>query len=249
MNKHVLVEICADSVDSAIAAERGGAHRIELCSDLLEGGITPSLGLLATVRGKIHLPIYAMIRPRGGDFCYTAEEFQMMEQDIAVGKQYGADGFVFGVLHPDATVDLDRTRRLVEKSAPKTVTFHRAFDMTRDLDEALETVVETGAARLLTSGGEQKAECGIPALARLVASARGRISIMASGGIVDSNVQRIVRETGVTEIHSSLRAPSPSPMLYRNEKISMGLLKGHEYERRAVREESVRRLVNAITSY
>lgn len=248
MKNQVLLEICADSVESAVAAERGGARRIELCSDLVEGGITPSVGLLCTVRQRIRIDIYMMIRPRGGDFCYTEEEYEGMARDIEVGKQHGADGFVFGILHDDARIDEERTRRLVELARPKHVTFHRAFDMTRDLDHALETVIRTGAVRVLTSGGAQKAEAGISTLARLVSSAQSRIAIMACGGISESNVHHVISATGVNEVHASLRSQSPSPMRYRNENVTMGLIKGREYERRVVRDESVRRLMSAIHS-
>lgn len=246
MKKQVLLEICADSVESAVAAERGGAHRIELCSDLIEGGITPSVGLLSTVREKIGIQLYMMVRPRGGDFSYSEEEYKAMERDIEAGKRHGTDGFVLGILHEDATVDLERTRRLVELAHPKHVTFHRAFDMTRDMDEALETVAQTGAVRVLTSGGEQKAEAGIAVLAHLVNSARKRIAIMACGGVNESNVQRVVSATGVDEVHASVRSQAPTPMRYRNENVTMGLIKGREYERRVVREESVRRLLSAL---
>lgn len=245
MSEPVILEICADSVESAVAAERGGAHRIELCSNLLEGGVTPSAGLISTVRRRLAIDLYVMVRPRGGDFCYTAEEFESMEQDVLTAKQLGADGIVFGILHEDGEVDVARTRRLIEIAQPMKTTFHRAFDMSRELSKSLADVIETGADRVLTSGGEQKVEDGMPAIAKLVQAANRRIAIMAGGGITESNVHRIMQETGVREIHASVRAHVPSPMQHRNEKISMGLAKGREYQRLTVLQDKVARLLEA----
>lgn len=248
MTDQAILEICADSIESAVAAERGGARRIELCSDLLEGGVTPSAGLISTVRNKVAIDLCVMIRPRGGDFCYTAGEFETMEQDVLTARQIGADGIVFGILHEDGEVNVARTRRLIEMARPMKTTFHRAFDMSRELDKSLADVIEAGADRVLTSGGEQRVEDGIPAIAKLVQAADRRIAIMAGGGITASNVRRIMRETGVREIHASVRVHLPSPMRHRNEKISMGLAKGREYQRATVLQDEVRRLVEALTT-
>lgn len=248
MTPPVLLEICADSVESAIAAERGGAHRIELCSDLFEGGVTPSAGLISTVRTRLGIDLYVMIRPRGGDFCYSDEEFETMEQDVLMAKHAGANGIVFGILHEDGEVDVPRTRRLVEIARPLKATFHRAFDMSRDLPRALSNVIATGADRVLTSGGEQKVEDGIPAIMRLMTVANGHITIMAGGGVTQANVRRIIEVTGVREIHASVRAHMPSPMRHRNDKISMGLMKGHEYQRVVVLQDEVQRLVESSTN-
>jgi copper homeostasis protein len=245
MSDQAILEICADSIESAVAAERGGARRIELCSNLLEGGVTPSAGLISTVRSKAAIDLYVMIRPRGGDFYYSAEEFETMQQDVLAAKQIGADGIVFGILHEDGEVDVARTRRLIEIARPMKTTFHRAFDMSRELNKSLAAVIEAGADRVLTSGGEQKVEDGIPAIAKLVQAANRRIAIMAGGGITESNVHRIMQETGVREIHASVRVHLPSPMRHRNEKISMGLAKGREYQRVMVLQEEVRRLVES----
>lgn len=244
----VILEICADSVESAIAAERGGAHRIELCSSLLEGGVTPSAGLISTVRSRVGIDLYVMIRPRGGDFCYTPAEFETMEQDALTAKQLGANGIVFGVLEEDGRVDTARTRHLVEVVRPLKVTFHRAFDMSRDLNKALEDVIAAGVDRVLTSGGEQKVEEGIASVQKLNKAANGRAIIMAGGGISESNVHRVLALSEVKEIHAALRAHVPSPMRHRNEKISMGLIKGHEYERVVVLQDKVRRLLEAAVN-
>jgi copper homeostasis protein len=245
MTDPVVLEVCADSVDSAVAAARGGAHRIELCSNLLEGGVTPSAGLISTVRSKVSIGLYVMIRPRGGDFCYTADEFETMEQDVVTAKQLGADGVVFGLLQEDGCVDIAKTRQLVTAARPLKVTFHRAFDMSRDLRRSLEDVIAAGADRILTSGAEQSVEEGIPAIAKLTRAGKGRIAIMVGGGITESNVHRVVSETGAREIHASVRVHLSSPMQYRNEKISMGLVKGREYERVVVLQDRVRRLLEA----
>jgi copper homeostasis protein len=245
MSEPVTLEICADSVDSALAAQSGGAHRVELCSNLLEGGVTPSAGLISTVRRKLNIDLYVMIRPRGGDFCYTPEEFETMEKDVLMVKQLGANGIVFGILQEDGDVDVSRTRCLVEMALPLHTTFHRAFDMSRDLSKSLEDVIEAGAHRVLTSGGQQKAEDGIRAIAKLVQDADQRIALMVGGGITRSNVHHILEATGVREIHASMRVRAPSPMRHRNERISMGLAKGREYQRSRVLQEEVRRLMES----
>ncbi len=243
MGNQILLEVCADSVESALAAQTGGASRIELCSDLLEGGVTPSAGLIATLRKKLDIDLYVMIRPRGGDFCYTPPEFEAMQADIAMARQLGANGVVFGILREDGSIDIARTRKLVELARPLNTTFHRAFDMSRHLHESLEAVIETGASRILTSGGEQKVEDGIPVIAELTRAARGRVSMMVGGGITESNVRRIVELTGVREVHASLRVSVPSPMMYRNEQVSMGSAQGREYQRAIVLQERVERLL------
>ncbi len=245
MTNQVLLEICADSAESAIAAEQGGAHRIELCSSLLEGGITPSAGLISTVRSKVGLEVYVMIRPRGGDFCYTSDEFEIMEQDVVTAKQLGADGIVFGILKEDATIDTARTRHLVEIARPLKATFHRAFDMSCDLLASLEEVIGCGVDRVLTSGGEQKVENALPMVVEIVRSANDRISVMIGGGINEANVRRLIAETGAREIHASVRAHLPSPMQHRNEKISMGPIKGREFLRTGLSADRVRRLLQA----
>ena len=242
----VLIEVCVDSVVSAVAAERGGAQRVELCSDLLEGGITPSLGLLQAARASISLPLHVIIRSRGGDFCYSDEEFDVMRRDIEIAKHAGADGAVLGVLLPSARIDITRTRQLIELARPMSVTFHRAFDMSADLQQSLDDVCQTGAQRLLTSGGEQDCLQGTDAIFDLVKSGRGRIQIMAGGGITAANVAHIVQRTGVKEIHVGLGTAVQSPMLVRNARVSLGKAPGREYHRAQVLEESVRELIRAI---
>jgi copper homeostasis protein len=243
----IVLEICADSVDSALAAQRGGAHRIELCSSLIEGGVTPSAGLMSIVRDLVSIHLYAMIRPRSGDFCYSDEEFAVMQQDIKVAKQIGANGVVFGILDHDGKVDVDRCRRLVDTARPLKVTFHRAFDMSRDLSQSLEEIIHAGVDRVLTSGAHEKVEEGLSELMQLNRAAGNRVAVMAGGGITERNVRRIMQETGVREIHASVRVPISSPMRHRNEKVAMTNLKGREYERIVVAEEKVRRLLAAAS--
>src|SRR5215472_10645265 len=168
MSESVLIEVCVDSVASALAAERGGAQRIELCSDLLEGGVTPSLGLLAVVRSKVSIGVHPIIRPRPGDFCYSDAEFEIMSRDIELAKGEGAHGVVLGILKANGRVDVERTRRLVELAQPLSVTFHRAFDVSAIPLEPFEVVGATGADGLLPPGGEQECRQGGGTIARLV---------------------------------------------------------------------------------
>ena len=247
MTDQVLIEVCVDSVASAMAAERGGAQRVELCSDLLEGGVTPSVGLMEVVRSRISIGLHPIIRPRAGDFCYTDEEFDVMCHDVESAKAAGANGVVLGILDSAGNVDIHRTRHLIDVARPLSITFHRAFDMSADLFRALEDVCATGADRLLTSGGEQTCLQGIGTIAQLVRLGRNRITIMAGGGIGLDNAAHIIERTAVTEIHVGLGSPGTSPMVYRNPRVSLGKAHGREYDRTRVLEENVRKLIHAIS--
>jgi len=247
MTERVSIEVCVDSVSSAVAAERGGAQRVELCSDLYEGGVTPSIGLLEAVRSKISIGLHPIIRPRPGDFCYSDDEINIIRRDIEIAKEARADGVVFGLLQPDGSIDIERTRALVDLARPLSVTFHRAFDMAANLDQALEDVCATGADRLLTSGGEQDCSQGADTIARLVNAAKGRIVIMAGGGIGQTNAMSIIERTGVTEIHVRLASTTSSPMIYRNPRVTLGKAHGREYQRAHVLEENVRKLSRTIS--
>ncbi len=244
----ISVEVVVDSVASARAAERGGAARLELCSSLIEGGITPAAGLIELTRAAVSIDIYVMIRPRGGDFCYDADEFGIMRADIAMAKRLGADGVVLGLLDVNANVDVLRTRELVALARPLGVTFHRAFDMTPDLSQSLEDICAAGVDRLLTSGGEQTAPQGGRVIAQLVKKSGGRIAVMPGSGIKPENARALVEQTGVREIHAGLRSSLPSPIAYRNPRISMGAAEGLEYQRFVVVEENVRRLCSAVAN-
>lgn len=242
------LEVCIDSVESAIAAERGGARRVELCSGLLEGGITPGAGLIASVRRRISIGLFVMVRPRGGDFCYTDLEFEVMQQEIEHARNLGADGIVLGMLDEEGRIDVARARQLVALAAPLPVTFHRAIDMTHDLLAAVEDVHSTGAVRILTSGGAPSVPGGVAQIARMVQAARGRIAIMPGGGVTPYNIAAIAAATGATQFHSSVRTAVPSPMIFRKQEMAMGDLRDREYQRYVVREENVRILARAMTS-
>ncbi len=204
MKKPITVEICLESVDSVIAADRGGAQRVELCANLLEGGTTPSAGTIRAARENAKIALNVMIRPRGGDFLYTDAEFASMQHDIRVAKELGADGIVLGLLRADGAVDVERTRQLVELAQPLPVTFHRAIDVSRDLLEALEDVISTGAARVLTSGGEPSVVDGAAMVAKMAEAAKGRIIVMPGCGIRRDNVLSILETTGAIEVHIAL---------------------------------------------
>ena len=216
MTRKYLLEISVDGVEKAVAAERGGAGRIELCADLSVGGLTPSRELLRAVRPTVHIPVYSMIRPRAGDFVYSAAEFAEMERSVAVATECGMDGVVLGILKKNRCVDMTRTRRLVDLARPLPVTFHRAFDEVPDFARALEAVIQTGAGRILTSAGAKTGLQGAAKLAELVTSARDRIScvgnlmrpdriiIVPGAGITHSNITDIAQKTGAVEFHAGL---------------------------------------------
>jgi copper homeostasis protein len=200
----ILLEISVETVVAAVAAQRGGAQRIELCANLRLGGLTPGEELMRLVRELVSVPIFVMIRPRAGDFVYSAEELAHMHRDIAAAKRLGMDGIVLGPLTKARRVDIEVTQELVKASEPLPVTFHRAFDDAADLDVALEDVIETGAARILTSGGAATAPAGVERLAHLVTAATDRIVILPGSGINASNALQVARQTGTRELHSGL---------------------------------------------
>jgi copper homeostasis protein len=247
MTQPLTLEVCVDSIESAIAAERGGAHRVELCGALAEGGVTPSAGLIAMVREKLSIGLHLMIRPRDSDFCYSDEEFAIMQRDILQAKQLGADGVVLGILDLNGKIDTRRTTQLVDLAAPLQVTFHRAFDMTSDLMASLRELKITGVHCVLTSGGQQTAAEGAAVLKQLVDAADNRIGIMAASGIEAENVAELLERTGVREVHASLRSAVSSSMRYQNQRVSMGASKGREYQRFVVNEAKVRNLLSAAS--
>jgi len=217
-----LVEICVDSVESATVAEAAGAGRVELCSALSEGGVTPSAGLIESVRRNIGIKVHVLIRPRGGDFFYSDGDFSVMRRDIDIAGEYGADGIVTGILNTDGTVDVDRTALLTEYAAPMSVTFHRAFDLCRDPRQALTDIIAAGAARVLTSGQAKTAIEGAALIKTLGTEAAGRISIMPGGGIDEYNIALLAATTGAREYHLSGRRQKESRMTFRRKGIYMG---------------------------
>jgi copper homeostasis protein len=209
MKRKYLLEISVETVEGAMAAEHGGADRIELCGELSMGGITPSAALMSAAREQVHLPIFAMIRPRSGDFVYTRSEFAEMKRAILLAKETGMHGVVLGILTQGRRVDIERTRELIEVAWPLPVTFHRAFDDAVDLRRALEDVVQTRAARILTSGGAAGALAGAAVLAELVAAASDRIIMVPGAGISAENAAEVLQKTGASEIHSGLSSAMP----------------------------------------
>jgi copper homeostasis protein len=245
MNGKITIEVCVDSMQSAIAAQEAAADRIELCANLLEGGTTPSAGLIALVRRRLSIKLHVMIRPRGGDFCYDADEIRVMQNDITMAKQLGADGVVFGMLDPDGSIDTATSRGLLELARPLKVTCHRAIDMSHNMRKSLGALIDLGVDCVLTSGGRQTAMEGCSMIRRLVREAEGRISVMAGSGIDDRNVRELISKTGVTQIHVGMSERTPGPMKYHNAKISMGTAKGREYDRFGASKEKLENLVAA----
>jgi copper homeostasis protein len=203
--QEMIFELCAETIEACLAARDGGAHRIELCSGLSEGGITPSHGLIANAVERSGLPVHVLVRPRGGNFVYMPSEIEVMRRDIVHVKQLGAAGVVVGVLQPDGRVDVEQTSALVELAHPMKVTFHRAFDATPSLPHALEHVIATGADRVLTSGGQPNVVAGSAVLAELVRLAGQRIEIAVGGGLRLQNAASLARTTHAKHFHGSLR--------------------------------------------
>lgn len=207
----VLLEIAADSLASALSAERAGAHRIELCAALVEGGLTPSAAAIAMAREQLRIPLHVLIRPRAGDFVYTAQELELMRRDIVHCRQLGCDGVVLGVLDGNAAVDVPAMRRLLGDAGEMAVTFHRAIDVVADSAAALEQVIALGCQRVLTSGGADHAVAGAATIAQHVRQADGRIRVMAGAGLSRANVAQLVAQTGVSEVHATARRRHSSP--------------------------------------
>lgn len=238
----IMIEVCVDSVESAIASQVGGADRVELCDNLIEGGTTPSDGAIAVARERLTIKLHVIIRPRGGDFCYSDLEYEIMRRDILRCKELGADGVVIGLLTPDGDIDVARSRALVALARPLAVTFHRAFDMAREPYQALEDVIAAGADRLLTSGQEPSVIEGIDMIAELVQRASGRISIMPGCG-TERNMHKAIALSGAHEFHVTGFGTVESPMRYRNPRIYMGgALYPPEYSRQVVDPGKIRAL-------
>jgi copper homeostasis protein len=197
----VLVEACVDSVASALAAERGGAGRLELCDNLFDGGTTPSAGMIAAVKAAVRIPVFVIVRPRGGGFVYTQDEFSVMRLDIEAARMLGADGVVIGALTREMRLDAAQLEPLVDAAATLPVTCHRAFDLASDQDQALEVLMQLRIARVLTSGGAPTALEGVERISALARRAAGQITVMAGGGVREETVQEIVHRAGVREVH------------------------------------------------
>ncbi|MEP7380753.1 MAG: copper homeostasis protein CutC [Gemmatimonadota bacterium] len=218
----ILVEACVDSVQGAIAAERSGARRLELCANLVEGGTTPSGGMMRAVHRCVGIPLFAIVRPRGGDFLYDAADIEVMLRDIEFAKSCDVHGVVSGALNPNGTIDEDGTSALIEAAHPLPFTFHRAFDVTRDLDESLDALQALGVQRVLTSGGAATAMEGTERLARLVRRGGERIVVMAGGGVRRDNVAAVVSATHVREVHLRGSRRVEGRMIFRAPAVRIG---------------------------
>lgn len=233
------LEIAVFNIQSALLAEKAGAGRIELCENPYDGGTTPSYGTLKTVREKISIPVFPIIRSRGGDFLYTDEEFAVMQKDVLLCKDLGFEGVVIGMLDKDAAIDKEKTKRLVELAYPLDVTFHRAFDRAKDPLQSLEDVIECGCQRILTSGQVPNAFDGKELIKKLIEQADGRIIIMPGSGVRSSNIQHLAAYTGAKELHSSARKNIASAMEFTNAGMEENLynISVDEDEVRKMKEE------------
>ena len=239
------LEVCANSVTSALAAQEGGAIRVELCENLPEGGTTPSFGQIALARKLLKIKLYVLIRPRSGDFLYSDTEFEVMKADVQHSIDMGCDGVVIGLLNADGTVDKSRCAELVRMAKAKGlgVTFHRAIDMCADMAQAMEDIIDTGCERILTSGGKSTAVEGVSTIAHLIEKAAGRISIMPGAGVNESTVADIIHFTNAKEIHSSARRTIKSPMQYRNDHILLGYGETDEFSYSVTDVERVKEII------
>ncbi len=249
MASTVLIEACVESAEAAVAAAAAGVGRVELCDNLVEGGTTPSWGTIQLAVARLGIPVFVMIRPRGGDFVYTELEFEIMQRDIEVAKQLGAAGVVLGLLQQDGTVDRDRTERLIDVADPLPVTFHRAFDVTRDPLEALDALMGLGVHRVLTSGQRDRAVESLPLLRTLVERAGTGLVVMVGGDITPDNAGDIAQATGATELHTYAPARFPSPMQYRNPGVPMGrAYEPEDYTRITADTTVLRRIVESVSA-
>lgn len=237
------LEVIGFNIESCIAAQEGGAHRIELCSSPGEGGTTPSYAFIKAAREKLHIDLYVMIRPRGGDFLYSEEEFEVMKNDIAVCKKLSCDGIVTGILTTDGKVDVKRNKELIELAYPMQATFHRAFDRVANPTEALEAIVELGFERILTSGLRPRGVEGIEMLSQLVQQANERIIIMPGSGVNSENIISIAEGSGVKELHSSAGIYAKSKMQYQNPDMNESL------DHFTVDKEEVKKMIQLLKDF
>lgn len=241
-----MLEVCADSVKSAINAQKGGADRIELCSALVIGGLSPSAAVFRQVRYYTEIPVRVLLRPRFGDFCYDDYEFSVLREEVELFRELGAEGIVIGILRPDGSLDEARMRVLMEGAGQMQVTLHRAFDMCRDPYETLERCVGLGVDTVLTSGQQSSAWQGRKLLAELVKRAEGRIDILAGAGVDPDNIRDIALNTGVTSFHMSGKKVLQSFMDFRREGVPMGIPGFSEYEIWQTDVECIRKASDVI---
>ena len=240
------IEICVEGIDGLVAAQQAGADRAELCASLLEGGLTPSYGVVREAQRIATIPFHVIVRPRGGDFLYSELEFSSMLEDVKALRDMGVAGVVIGCLTPEGAIDEVRTKALVDAARPMTVTCHRAFDMTRDYREALEALIRTGVDRVLTSGQRDTAAEGSDILKQTVALADGRIVIMGCGALDADNIAQVRRATGVDEMHFAALKTVKSGMAFRNPHVGMGgTALEREYEITLTDIDAVRATISA----
>lgn len=239
-------EVCANSVESCLQAQTGGADRVELCAGLSEGGLTPSYATIKQARKVLDIKMHVLIRPRSGDFHYSPLELKIMENDIHMAELLGADGVVFGCLNTDGTIDIEAVKRLREKAGDMSMTFHRAFDCCLNPEEALEQLIKLRTNRILTSGGEATAEKGIRLLQKLNKQAAGRIHLLAGCGINETNIASIYRATDIHEYHFSARMRYPSCMTYTNRNVYMGNPGADEYSFEVTAADKVNNTIEAL---
>jgi copper homeostasis protein len=239
------LEVCANSYESALAAQNGGAKRVEFCDNLAEGGTTPSYAQIALAKKNLSIEVWPIIRPRGGDFLYSDIEFELMKEDIRICRSLNCEGIVTGILKADGTIDKERCAELIELAKPMEVAFHRAFDMSNDMDQALEDLIALQIKRVLTSGGAPSAILGSEKLAQLVKKADGRIIIMPGAGINGNNIKELIDQTGATQFHASAKEFVASKMKFRNTETKMGSIED-EYRYELTSETKVKALVDWI---
>ena len=241
------LEICVDTVESAIEAQYAGADRVEFCDNLIEGGTTPSYGSVVSARNNLNIGLHVIIRPRGGDFLYSDLEYDIMRRDIEICGESGVDGIVTGILLPGGNIDVDRTAKLFEFAYPMSTTFHRAFDMCNDPVQGLEDVISAGAARLLTSGMKNKAQDGIELIRQLVIQSGDRLLIMPGGSIDETNAALILTATKAREIHLTGRRIIESEMIFRRQGINMGGVPGvAEFSRKVADPERIKKIAEIL---
>lgn len=247
MKYKTTIEVCVDSVESALAAQFGGADRVELCDNLMEGGTTPSFASIEIARKLLKIKLQVIIRPRGGDFLYSDLEFEIMKRDVEICKNLGVDGVVIGILDENGEIDFKRTKQLIELARPMSVTFHRAFDVTKDAKKSLETLISLGIERVLTSGQEVTAFEGLETISELVKLANERITILACGSLTDRNVRKFVEKTKVKEVHLTGFAEVESQMNFRNPRVFMGgTLRPPEFSRSVTSSEIIENICREL---
>jgi copper homeostasis protein len=240
----MIIEACVNSAVSAIEAQKGGADRVELCENLHDGGTTPSTGMILFACKNLHIGLYVMVRPRGGDFLYSDAEFEIMAEDIKVAKNLGADGVVFGILKADGAIDVERMKILTNLARPMGVTCHRAFDMTDDPFLAMEDLIHLGVDRILTSGQQKTASEGATLITELIKISDSRIIIMPGCGVKEDNIEDLIRSTRATEVHIHLEKQQPSQMIFKQSSVYMGIPDQSEFEHNITDRERIRKVRN-----